>query len=471
MFDLSNLFHRDQPSSLPKEEIAEWLKVSPERLEAFENAYQIYGMDADTGNLFDQPATEAKDQNAHLTEARDVLENMIDRIVVELAAKTLVMEFKGGTTRTVHGICESKKPVELEEILTLPKELRPQLTGRYIQKDLPGDSSSSLLYFYQKYLEEKNPVKKQMLYHQFRQGLDILDIDPLLYEMLGMNRNSMENWLPQLYEGVKKHTFFKIPDTTIIRVPPTLLQLSRLDYEKMTPTTLEIVDRYCQMVFGLDETKEYFVKTGIFSSKFDFRNAYVHGEQEVQELGEYLLFIQNQSCILAGPLTMPHSYYGVNTTNTWVVRDYIQDKEKSPCIYKGMHLHTEYRVFVDFDTKEVLGINPYWDPDTMKQRFGHEEDADSIHNIHDYTIYVMHEDVLMRRYEDNKETVLKQVEELLPDVPLSGQWSIDVMQNGEDFYNIDMALAENSAFFDCVPKGKRKKAPENWIPVLPEVKR
>ncbi|MBR0283080.1 MAG: RICIN domain-containing protein, partial [Oscillibacter sp.] len=31
-----------------------------------------------------------------------------------------------------------------------------------------------------------------------------------------------------------------------------------------------------------------------------------------------------------------------------------EDKENNPCIYKGMPLHTEYRVFVDFDTDEVL---------------------------------------------------------------------------------------------------------------------
>lgn len=57
-----------------------------------------------------------------------------------------------------------------------------------------------------------------------------------------------------------------------------------------------------------------------------------------------------------------------------------------------------YRVFVDFDSKEVLGVNPYWDPVVMKQRFGHENDADSPHNIHDYIIYQMHEEMLMKRY-------------------------------------------------------------------------
>ena len=40
-------------------------------------------------------------------------------------------------------------------------------------------------------------------------------------------------------------------------------------------------------------------------------------------------------------------------------------------------------------------------------------------------------------------------------------------QNGNDFYLIDMALAENSALNDCVPADKLKTVEENWMPVLP----
>lgn len=43
---------------------------------------------------------------------------------------------------------------------------------------------------------------------------------------------------------------------------------------------------------------------------------------------------------------------------------------------------------------------------------------------------------------------------------------MDIMQNGEDFWVIDMELAENSAFSDCIPEGKRRPLEENWIPKL-----
>ena len=43
---------------------------------------------------------------------------------------------------------------------------------------------------------------------------------------------------------------------------------------------------------------------------------------------------------------------------------------------------------------------------------------------------------------------------------------MDIMQNGEDFWLIDMGVAENSALYDCVPKALRKRQEENWLPIL-----
>lgn len=37
------------------------------------------------------------------------------------------------------------------------------------------------------------------------------------------------------------------------------------------------------------------------------------------------------------------------------------------------------------------------------------------------------------------------------------------MQNGDDFYIIDMALAGNSALHDCIPEGKLKPVREDLI--------
>ena len=58
------------------------------------------------------------------------------------------------------------------------------------------------------------------------------------------------------------------------------------------------------------------------------------------------------------------------------------------------------------------------------------------------------------------------MENLLSHINLSGQWSIDIMQDGDTFYIIDMAFAKNSALVDCVPKGRLKAQEEKWLPEI-----
>ena len=308
-----------------------------------------------------------------------------------------------------------------------------------------------------------DPVRYKALYNHFRQGLDILDLDGIAYEMLGMNPNAMSHWLPELIRANDAHGFFKIPKTVIAKVPLTLLQLTRTDYMNLTATTKAIINQWAMSAFGLELDKDYFIKTGTYSSKFDFRNCHVYGEKEVAELGEYLTFIQFQASQMASPLSQP-IIYGVSTTNEWVVREFIPDKENNPVIYKGLPLHTEYRLFIDADTNQVLGCSPYWDPEVMKKRFDEHRDG---HDEHDAITYAIHEDTLMRRFNENKDMIVNRVKELLPDLQLHGQWSLDIMQNGDDFWLIDMALAENSAGYDkYVKPTDRKPSQENWIPCI-----
>ena len=71
---------------------------------------------------------------------------------------------------------------------------------------------------------------------------------------------------------------------------------------------------------------------------------------------------------------------------------------------------------------------------------------------------------LMEQYRKNIGKVKENLKRMLPEIGLIGQWSMDIMQNGNDFYLIDMALAENSALKECVPKSLLKKVEEDWIP-------
>ena len=137
------------------------------------------------------------------------------------------------------------------------------------------------------------------------------------------------------------------------------------------------------------------------------------------------------------------------------------ERKKNPTIYNGLPLHTEYRVFVDFDTKEILGASPYWRSDVMKNEF---KKVSSPQERHDYVVYKMHEDILNQRYHESVQTVLAELKKVIPRIELTGQWSVDVMRNGNDYYIIDMALAENSALNDCVPKNLLRAYPQQWLP-------
>lgn len=305
-----------------------------------------------------------------------------------------------------------------EELKRYPEELRPQLTGKLMKIDISEPSYKELLQNYAGYKNAKNDSTKMFYYNMFRQGLDILDLDDFTYQMLEMNPNSMGFWFPPLVEGLYGSAFFKVPDTKILRVPITMLQLTRLGFETLNPVTKEIVNRYCQKVFHLDGYEDYFIKTGTYSSKYEFRNAHIHNPKEINEMGEYFLFLNHLTCSMASPLNN-RCFYGANTTNEWVVREYIKDKENNPTIYNGLPLHTEYRVFVDFDTKEILGASPYWRSDVMKNEF---KKVSSPQERHDYVVYKMHEDILNQRYHESVQTVLAELKKVIPRIELTGQW-------------------------------------------------
>lgn len=55
-------------------------------------------------------------------------------------------------------------------------------------------------------------------------------------------------------------------------------RISKEDAAKLLATSSEALD---MKVFGLDSKKDYFIKTGTYSSKFDFRNCHVQGASEM----------------------------------------------------------------------------------------------------------------------------------------------------------------------------------------------
>lgn len=141
-------------------------------------------------------------------------------------------------------------------------------------------------------------------------------------------------------------------------------------------------------------------------------------------------------------------------------------KDVLPCTENRLIVHRigdngSLTVKVAVFHKEILGASPYWRSDVMKNEF---KKVSSPQERHDYVVYKMHEDILNQRYHESVQTVLAELKKVIPRIELTGQWSVDVMRNGNDYYIIDMALAENSALNDCVPSNRLRAYPQQWLP-------
>ena len=433
----------NKPKEMTVEKAVSIFKNSNEKFEEFEKFYNENVLDAISDNYFEVNSRQATD-NLKL----DILKvdhELAERIACELANGTEIIEIKNSKVIRRAYECEDRPIETLDELKELDPQRQVQFTRKFSRFDMPpSETIGALATFF------------RTNYGMFRGALESLDISPLLYQILGNNRNSMGYWLPKVAEISP----FRIPDTTIIKVPLSLLQLGRVfDYMNITPTTFEIINRYCMKVFGLNLEKSYFIKNGVYSSKYDFRNAKVTTPNEVRELGQYLFYIHQQACQMSSLLNNK-AIYGAGTTNEWVVREYIESPEKET-IYMGLPLNCEYRIFVDFDAKKILASANYWDREVMDARFRENRTP---HDVHDVITFNMAVDRLEKTYNDNLDKVKEMVQELLENnVEMEGQWSIDIMQTGDKFYLIDMAVAENSFYYDRVPKELRKPSEEKWL--------
>lgn len=452
------------PSALSNEQIAEILKTSPEALAAFTASYSSFEEAtnvADEENLFATNSRQAA--RARRQEKPDSTAPAVDELISRIAD-----ELEQTPALPVGPSPASGDQVTIAEVNALPEAERPQLTGTMMRKDIADDA-------YPVILSQLIAARQRFLPQGIEQGtpqaiamLDTMDLDPVMYQMLSQNPAAMSHWLPALEQAVAATGVFRVPETTIRQVPLPILQMTRLDYSELTATTLAIIDEWTRRAFDLDETKDHFIKTGTFSSKFDFRNARVPAGQETREIGQYLTFIQFQANQMASPLN-GRPTAGVSTTNEWVVREWIEDESGSPSIYHGMPLRTEFRVFIDCDEDSVLAVAPYWDPEVMLERFERGADAGDPDMRHDAIIFRTHLPVLMERFERLKDTVQQEVERMLPELDLAGQWSLDIMANddaGEQLYAIDMAPATSSALGHHVPRGMLKHEQTDWLPRL-----
>ncbi|WP_139368358.1 hypothetical protein [Evansella clarkii] len=277
---------------------------------------------------------------------------------------------------------------------------------------------------------EKQPGQEGLL----SRLLSVSDLTEKTYDRFADNPNSLYNWYPAVEAALAtSNTELKTPDTKVMRLPIELAQFIRLEYQDTSQADKALFNQFIFDQFGLEDGKTYFIKTGTFSSKFQFANAKC---SEPREMGEYFQVINNFAMQV-----------GAGHTVDLVVREYIEDTEDNPTIYNGMPLRTEFRVFVDCDADELIGAVPYWHPIVMKRAL-QAGLSDSIQQ--DYQTYLSHEQKLVDEYNEHLHRVKKEIRAILPNLNLSGKYSIDVMKNGDDLYVIDLALMSQSALTELL---------------------
>lgn len=305
--------------------------------------------------------------------------------------------------------------------------------GTSVQYGLDAEFRNQMRSMEQKFKETNNP----MYYHLSSRMKSVASLDDDLYQEFCDNENSLYNWFPSLKKAIDQQGFFKTPKTKMLRLPVELAQFIRLDYQDTTQESKDIFNQIIFKALELEDDQTYFIKTGTFSSKFEFRNAKCN---EPHEMGEYFQVINNFAMEV-----------GAGMSVDVVAREYIEDIENNPTIYNGMPLRTEFRTFVDFDTQEILGTAPYWHPVVMKNVLK-QQLAPNIQK--DYQTYLQHEDKLNREYNEHVNHLQKELKSLIKNIDLSGRYSIDIMKNGQDFYIIDMALMSQSALTEFINTNK-----------------
>lgn len=262
------------------------------------------------------------------------------------------------------------------------------------------------------------------------ENLNLEELENSYYNDLISNKNNISYWYPKIKDcGIKQ------PKTFIYQIPKDVMKYffhdNKDDSDKITEWVRN--ELYPNIPQELKNTS-LFIKNGCFSNKFDFATA-TPRRNTVECISECIQDIQYYSFC-----------YDTMGNNEIAIRERIPYSPcETPCIYNGLPLRNEYRTFYDFTKHKLLDIVNYWDWDYCHNSISC--------NKTDKIIYESVYDDLLKHYNENKDKVCELVsDKLKPIKDLEGVWSVDIMEDNEDFWLIDMALAKDSAYWEKVNK-------------------
>ena len=131
--------------TLCKKELASILKTSPEALEKFEEQYAVAELEyaKKSNNLFDHSIQQIKGKIRKITTHQE----LIDKIVDELVAQTVVEHYGKEYSITKFDVPEETQ-VTPDDLKEFDQFNRPNLLGRFMQRDTSGNAYPLLLELY-----------------------------------------------------------------------------------------------------------------------------------------------------------------------------------------------------------------------------------------------------------------------------------------------------------------------------------
>ena len=267
--------------------------------------------------------------------------------------------------------------------------------------------------------------------------------------------NNFSYWYPKI-----ENCGIATPKSCVIPVPTAMTESGVFYMENIQENEREVGKFVVSQVMPELEKSGItdhllFIKNGAFSNKFDA----IHGcicRNNRYDLVSHICNIQYDSLV-----------YETGGEEEIVIRERIgYNSELIPCIYNGLPLRPEFRVFYDFDTHEVLFTVNYWDYDYCRSHIMCATDKIVFDKMRDY---------LYCAFERWKDEVAEKVSQCMRNVTeLSGPWSVDIMMTtypehiqkrimddiGNKYsdieqpvaYLIDMAVAERSAYWNKRPQ-------------------
>ena len=242
------------------------------------------------------------------------------------------------------------------------------------------------------------------------------------------NPNNLSFWFEKI-----KDCGFPVPETRVIPLTFEWYEWIRSDNykpEKIEEFSVFIIEKLKESNFNTDRT--LFLKSGTFSNKFQFNQCKL---EDIGRIGHQCLEIMYTSML-----------FGADKTAEIIVREFIHNPVSKKCIYEGMPLNTEFRIFYDFDKKAVMGSFNYWKRDVMMESLEKRIHDETSKN--EYDNFMESIDAIEFEYNENIAKLINEVSEKMFPVELTGKWSIDFMKIEDKFYLIDMAIASESYYFN-----------------------